>query len=133
MTRTLRASGSLAPERYTASGRLLRSSDCPPQLPKMAEHPPTIIVVHPRERRQKCTVEPLRGRAGFVFWRFPETGPEPLEGHEQTLDLLARATHGREGLRRDLEAQVLPAEEPDEVVERQGAPVEDQGLQGRGF
>ena len=47
----------------------------------MAEHPPTIIVVHPRERRQKCTVEPLRGRAGFVFWKFPETGPEPLEGY----------------------------------------------------
>ena len=26
-------------------------------------------------------MEPLRGRPGFVFWRFPETGPEPLEGY----------------------------------------------------
>ena len=37
--------------------------------------PPTIIVVHPREKRRKCTVEPLRGRAGFVFHNFPR----PLE------------------------------------------------------
>lgn len=41
--------------------------------------PPTIIVVHPRERRSKCSVEPLRGREGFVFWTFPERGPEPLD------------------------------------------------------
>jgi pre-rRNA-processing protein TSR3 len=41
--------------------------------------PPTIIVVHPREKRSKCTVEPLRGRPGFVFWTFPEQGPEPLD------------------------------------------------------
>ena len=47
----------------------------------MADHPPTIIVVHPTERRQKCSVEPLRGRDGFVFWKFPRPGPEPLEGY----------------------------------------------------
>jgi pre-rRNA-processing protein TSR3 len=41
--------------------------------------PPTLIVVHPRERRQKCTVEPLRGRPGFIFWTFPETGPQSLQ------------------------------------------------------
>ena len=40
--------------------------------------PPTIIVIHPKEKRSKCTVEPLRGRAGFVFWKFPRVGPEPL-------------------------------------------------------
>src|SRR5262245_30669268 len=40
--------------------------------------PPTIIVVHGRERRSKCTVEPLRGKAGFVFWKYPNIGPEPL-------------------------------------------------------
>jgi pre-rRNA-processing protein TSR3 len=40
--------------------------------------PPTILVVHPRERRSKCTVEPLRGRDGFRFWTFPDRGPEPL-------------------------------------------------------
>jgi pre-rRNA-processing protein TSR3 len=43
--------------------------------------PPTIIVVHPRERRSKCTVEPLRSRAGFIFWTFPQQGPEPLAGY----------------------------------------------------
>ncbi|MFK7822353.1 MAG: hypothetical protein AB8G99_26905 [Planctomycetaceae bacterium] len=41
-------------------------------------YPPTIIVVHPRERRSKCTVEPLRSRGDFVFWTFPEPGDEPL-------------------------------------------------------
>lgn len=45
------------------------------------EPPPTIIVVHPKERRSKCSVEPLRGRAGFVFWKWPRQGPEPLEGY----------------------------------------------------
>lgn len=39
---------------------------------------PTIIVVHGRENRKKCSVEPLRQRPGFVFWKFPERGPEPL-------------------------------------------------------
>lgn len=33
--------------------------------------PPTVIVVHPREKRRKCTVEPLRGRDGFEFRKFP--------------------------------------------------------------
>lgn len=47
----------------------------------MSPLPPTIIVVHPRERRSKCSVEPLRGRPGFVFWEFPNRGPEPLEGY----------------------------------------------------
>jgi pre-rRNA-processing protein TSR3 len=46
-----------------------------------AVFPPTIIVVHPRERRSKCTIEPLRGREGFVFWTFPERGPEPLDDY----------------------------------------------------
>ena len=43
--------------------------------------PPTIFVVHPRERRSKCSLEPLRGREGFVFWTFPEQGEEPLDGY----------------------------------------------------
>lgn len=46
-----------------------------------SEFPSTIIVVHPRERRSKCSVEPLRGRTGFVFWKFPERGPESLDGY----------------------------------------------------
>ena len=43
--------------------------------------PPTIIVVHPKEKRSKCTVEPLRGRDGFAFWKFPKRGDESLEGY----------------------------------------------------
>ncbi len=43
--------------------------------------PPTVIVVHPKERRSKCSVEPLRGRPGFVFWQWPNLGPEPLAGY----------------------------------------------------
>jgi pre-rRNA-processing protein TSR3 len=43
--------------------------------------PPTIIVVHPREKRSKCTVEALRGRDGFVFWTFPDRGAEPIAGY----------------------------------------------------
>jgi pre-rRNA-processing protein TSR3 len=39
----------------------------------MATYPPTIIVVHRKERREKCSVEPLRrrDRDDFVFWRYP--------------------------------------------------------------
>lgn len=44
-------------------------------LPTEPEFPPTVIIVHPREKRRKCTVEPLRGRAGFQFLKFPA----PLE------------------------------------------------------
>ena len=43
--------------------------------------PPTIFVVHPRERSSKCSIEPLRDRAGFVFWKFPHRGPETLDGY----------------------------------------------------
>lgn len=45
------------------------------------DHPPTIFVVHPKEKRSKCTIEPLRGRAGFVFWKHPKPGREPLENY----------------------------------------------------
>ncbi len=43
--------------------------------------PPTILVVHPRENRRKCSIEPLRGREGFVHWTFPRRGTEPLAGY----------------------------------------------------
>lgn len=46
-----------------------------------ATAPPTIFVVHPKERRSKCSVEPLRGWDGFRFWKFPQVGPEPLDGY----------------------------------------------------
>lgn len=37
-----------------------------------SQHPPTIIVVHRRERRSKCSVEPLRGKEGFKFLTYPQ-------------------------------------------------------------
>ena len=40
--------------------------------------PPTVIVVHPRENRKKCSVEPLRGRAGFEFSQFRSNSPAVL-------------------------------------------------------
>lgn len=43
--------------------------------------PPTIIVVHPKERRSKCSVWPLRGREGIVFWKYPRRGAEPIDGY----------------------------------------------------
>ena len=46
-----------------------------------ATYPPTIIVVHPKERRSKCSVQPLREKDGFVFWKYPNRGEESLEGY----------------------------------------------------
>ncbi len=42
---------------------------------------PTVIVVHPKERRKKCSVEPLRSNQDFIFWKFPQQGEEPLDGY----------------------------------------------------
>jgi pre-rRNA-processing protein TSR3 len=42
--------------------------------------PDTIIVVHPRERRAKCTVQPLRNRPGFLFYKHPRA-PQQLAGY----------------------------------------------------
>ncbi len=47
----------------------------------MTDFPPTIIVTHPKERRSKCTVAPLRGSESFVFWKFPSRGTEPLDNY----------------------------------------------------
>ena len=33
---------------------------------------PTVLVIHPKERRSKCSVEPLRGREDFQFVKFPQ-------------------------------------------------------------
>ncbi|MBL4885431.1 MAG: DTW domain-containing protein [Planctomycetaceae bacterium] len=38
----------------------------------MSESLPTIIVVHRKERRSKCSAEPLRGRDGFEFRTYPQ-------------------------------------------------------------
>lgn len=45
------------------------------------DHAPTIIVVHPKERRSKCTVEPLRARPDFIFWKWPRRGPQSLDNY----------------------------------------------------
>lgn len=37
--------------------------------------PPTVIVVHNKEHRAKCSVEPLRGRASFEFLTYPLKQP----------------------------------------------------------
>lgn len=46
-----------------------------------ASHPPTIIVVHPKERKSKCSVQPLRSREDFIFWKFPRKEPEKLTSY----------------------------------------------------
>jgi pre-rRNA-processing protein TSR3 len=51
-------------------------------------YPPTVIIVHPRENRKKCSVEPLRGRLGFQFTTFRSTSPVALpEGQYVRLGL----------------------------------------------
>lgn len=45
----------------------------------MLSFPPTIIVVHPKEKRSKCSVEPLRNDDRFSFWSWPRRGAESLE------------------------------------------------------
>lgn len=42
--------------------------------------PPTLILVHPRERKAKCTVRPLKGTPGIEFRQFPLKQPIP-EGY----------------------------------------------------
>lgn len=44
-------------------------------------HPPTIIVVHPKERKSKCTVQSLRQHEDFIFWKFPRKEPAQLTGY----------------------------------------------------
>jgi pre-rRNA-processing protein TSR3 len=44
-------------------------------------YPLTVIVVHPRENRSKCTVEPLRGRTDFILWNYPQRGTQLLDGY----------------------------------------------------
>lgn len=47
----------------------------------MVETAATIIVVHPKEKRSKCSVEPLRGHPDFIFWKYPFQQPEMLGGY----------------------------------------------------
>ena len=45
------------------------------------QFPPTLVVVHHRERRDKCSVEPLRGRKDMRFVRYPLTEPVETTGY----------------------------------------------------
>ena len=67
--------------KLTTGGTRLRLNDMCSEIPSVitaatelcttATVPTTVIVVHPRERRAKCTVRPLRGRADLAFCNFP--------------------------------------------------------------
>lgn len=63
--------------------------------------PETVIVVHPKERRSKCTILPLRGRPGLRFARSTSTvATGPLDGYVR-LDVDAEpltAADGEHGL-----------------------------------
>jgi pre-rRNA-processing protein TSR3 len=66
-------------EETTRMGDLTRRVRPSPSLP-LSPSPPTVIVVHPRERRKKCTVRALRSRDGFAFCNFPRM-PYDLTGY----------------------------------------------------
>lgn len=62
---------------------------------------PTIIVVHRKENRRKCTVEPLRGHPGFDFHLYPATEPASLTSYIRlglTGPVLDRTLHRHAGL-----------------------------------
>jgi len=57
--------------------------------------------VHPSERRSKCSVEPLRGRAGFAFSTFAVDDPPDVSGYVRLGlggPVLSRNTDGEAGL-----------------------------------
>lgn len=45
-------------------------------------YPPTVIVVHPRENRKKCSVEPLRGQPGFEFATYRPDNPVAVSAQQ---------------------------------------------------
>lgn len=61
------------------------SSETPDTQPEVCstgiDFPTTIIVVHPKERRSKCSVEPLRPRTDFRFFTHPEPVTVPVDGY----------------------------------------------------
>ncbi len=97
-------------------------------LPVSDNHPPTIIVVHPKERRRKCTVEPLRGIAGFEFRNFKPGCPvKRLENYVRlAMDgpLLTRDDADRGLLVLDATwRHVAPMEEAYSHVEKRSLPI----------
>lgn len=43
--------------------------------------PATLILVHRREKPHKCSVQPLKGRPGFIFHKYPDPLLMPLDGY----------------------------------------------------
>ena len=54
---------------------MMPESDADRQRSVDPTYPPTVIVVHQREHRAKCSVEPLRGLPGFQFLSYPIKEP----------------------------------------------------------
>jgi len=52
-------------------------------IPTDLPWPRTVIVIHPRERRSKCSVEPLRGNSDYLFTTFPNPVPIDLSNYVQ--------------------------------------------------
>ena len=45
------------------------------------DYPKTVLVIHPKEKRIKCSLEPLRGRADLCFVEFSPQQPVELPGY----------------------------------------------------
>lgn len=67
----------------------------------MTVNPPTIIVRHPKENPQKCSVLPLRGRDDLIFLSYPPTEMPVFEGY------LRLAAEGPELSRADAAGGIL--------------------------
>ena len=65
----------------TSVGEHPESASRSPTQDAQTAAPKTVIVVHPREKRKKCTVAALRGHDDFHFVRFPKPSLLPLEGY----------------------------------------------------
>jgi pre-rRNA-processing protein TSR3 len=52
-----------------------------PKAPMPLDHPPTVIVRHPKENPRKCSVLPLRGRPDVVFLEYPLKESPDLGGY----------------------------------------------------
>jgi pre-rRNA-processing protein TSR3 len=46
-----------------------------------ADYPKTVLIIHPKEKRVKCSLEPLRGRADLCFVDFSPMQPVELPGY----------------------------------------------------
>ncbi len=73
---------SFACDRTSAPHSSLHVHEMSPEV-SVTESPATVIVVHPRERRAKCSVEPLRGRDDFCFFTFPHPVTVDLQKYVQ--------------------------------------------------